>query len=67
MPTYLKVIITVLVFVAAVGGHFFQAAVGESINQWLVLFLGTFMIFALWLFPEAKKKPISRGNAGYQR
>ena len=56
MPTYLKIIITVLVTVAAVGAHYFQAAVGESVNQWLVLFLGAFMIFALWLFPEAKKR-----------
>jgi hypothetical protein len=55
MPTYIKVIITLLVTITAVGAHFQQAAAGQSTNQWVVLFLGAFMIFALWLFPETKK------------
>lgn len=56
MPTNIKIIITFLVIVVAIGAHFFQAALGESVNQWLVLFLGAFMGFSLWLFPETKKK-----------
>jgi hypothetical protein len=55
MPTYIKVIITLLVTITVVGAHFQQAAAGQSTNQWVVLFLGAFMIFALWLFPETKK------------
>lgn len=55
MPTYMKIIITCLVVIASVAVHFYQEAIGQSVDQWLVLFLGAFMIFALWLFPEAKK------------
>lgn len=59
MPTYLKTIITGLVVIAAVTMHFYQAAIGQQVDQWLVLFLGALMIFALWLFPDAKKAPAS--------
>lgn len=55
MPSYIRIIITCLVIVAAAGAHFYEAAIGQNIDQWLVLFLGAFMIFGLWLFPEAKK------------
>lgn len=55
MPTYMKLIITVLVAITAIGAHLQQAAVGQTSNQWVVLFLGAFMIFALWLFPETKR------------
>lgn len=55
MPTYMKIIITCLVAIAAVAGHFYQAAIGQAVTQWVVLFLGAFMILALWLFPETKK------------
>jgi len=51
----MKIIITCLVAVAAVAGHFYQAAIGQAVTQWVVLFLGAFMILALWLFPETKK------------
>jgi hypothetical protein len=51
----MKIIITLLVTITAIGAHFQQAAAGQSTNQWVVLFLGAFMIFALWLFPETKK------------
>jgi len=57
MPTYMKLIITALVIVTAVAAHYYQAAIGQPVTQWVVLFLGAFMILALWLFPEAKKAP----------
>ena len=55
MPTHIRIIITVLVVIAAIGTHLYEAAIGQSVDQWLVLLLGAFMIFGLWLFPEAKK------------
>ncbi len=55
MPTYIRIIITALVVIAAIAAHRYEAAIGQSVDQWLVLFLGAFMIFGLWLFPEAKK------------
>ena len=59
MPRYMKIIITGLVLVAAIVMHFYQASIGQRVDQWLVLFLGGFMVFALWLFPDAKKAPAS--------
>ncbi len=56
MPTYMKLIITALVAITAIGAHFQQAAAGQASTQWVVLFLGAFMIVALWLFPETKKR-----------
>lgn len=61
MPTYMKIAITVLVLVVACIAHFvFQADPRGAINQWVVLALGAMMIFALWLFPETKKRPGTR-------
>lgn len=54
MPTRIKLIISVLVTLTALGVHFCQKAVEQTFNSWLVLVLGAFMIFAMWLFPEAK-------------
>lgn len=56
MPTSIKFIITLLVIVVSIGSHYFQAALDEPVNQWLVLAIGAVMIFALWLFPETKSR-----------
>jgi hypothetical protein len=56
MPTNIKIILTLLVALTAVGAHYYQAAIGQPITPWVVLGLGVFMIIALWLFPDAKGK-----------
>lgn len=56
MPTNIKIILTILVAITAVGAHYFQTAAGQELTPWIVLGLGGFMIIALWLFPEAKGK-----------
>lgn len=56
MPTNIKLVLSLIVAAAAVAVHFFQAGVGQEFNSWLALALGAFMIFAMWLFPEAKGK-----------
>jgi hypothetical protein len=60
MPNITKAILTVLVVIVAVVSHFYQAAAGQEVTQWLVLGLGTFMIATLWLFPEAGNKDSKR-------
>ncbi len=44
-----------LVAVGFIVGYW-QGQVGQSANMWLVPVLGCFMVFAMWLFPEAGKK-----------
>ena len=56
MPAHIKLALSVLVAFAAIGAHFFQDYLDQEFNSWLVLSLGAFMIFAMWLFPEAKGK-----------
>ena len=56
MPNSLKAILSIAVAIMAIIVHFAQASAGQDVTKWLVLFLGVFMIIALWLFPETKKK-----------
>ncbi len=56
MPKNLKLMLSViLVVVGAIIGYW-QARIGQSVNQWLAPLLGLFMVFAIWLFPEAGNK-----------
>jgi len=54
MPNGIKLILSILVVIVALGVHFFQARAGQELNSWLVLGLAAFMVFAMWIFPEAK-------------
>lgn len=56
MPAHIKLLLSLLVAVAAVVIHLFQNAAGQDVNKWVVLGLGAFMIFSLWLFPETGKR-----------
>ena len=56
MPPRIKIVLSLLVAIAAVVVHLFQGAAGQEVNKWIVLGLGAFMIFSLWLFPEAGKR-----------
>ncbi|MDP6573874.1 MAG: hypothetical protein QGI06_10235 [Rhodospirillales bacterium] len=56
MPNYLKFTISVIVCaVAAVAFH-----LGVK-GGWVVLGLAVGMVFAIWLFPEAKKREANGG------
>jgi len=55
MPKNVKLGLSLVVVLVAIGAHFFQRDLGQELNSWLVLALGAFMIFAMWLFPEAQK------------
>jgi hypothetical protein len=45
---------------AAAVASYYQHALGHDVVQYVVAFLGFFMIFAMWLFPEVKRE----GSAG---
>jgi Na+-translocating ferredoxin:NAD+ oxidoreductase RnfD subunit len=54
MPPRYKIPLSVLVALVAIAVCWFQRAAGQPITPWVALALGAFMIFAMWLFPEAK-------------
>ncbi|MDF1749824.1 MAG: hypothetical protein P1V34_13215 [Alphaproteobacteria bacterium] len=56
MPVPFKILLTLLVAIVAVGAHFWQMDIGNVTPAWVALGLGAFMIFALWLFPETKRR-----------
>ena len=56
MPNYLKFTISVIVCAVAVLAFYFGVKGG-----WVVIGLAVGMVFAIWLFPEAKGQ---RGNDG---
>ena len=54
MPPKYKVPLSVLVAIVALAVYYFQRTAGQPLTPWVALALGAFMIFAMWLFPEAK-------------
>jgi divalent metal cation (Fe/Co/Zn/Cd) transporter len=46
--------------VAAIAAYF-QHMLGHDRIQYVVAFLGAFMIFAMWLFPEVKRTDSAGG------
>lgn len=57
MPTYLKIILTILVSALTMLVYRYEIAIGNEPVQYWVVGLGVFMVLALWLFPEAGKRP----------
>ncbi len=56
MPAPIKLVLSIIVLCAAGAAYYFQASAGQTLTPWLILFLGLFMVVALWLFPETKGK-----------
>jgi len=56
MPAKFKLLISVLVAAVALATYYFQSQSGQAVTPWVALGLGTFMIFAIWLFPETRKE-----------
>lgn len=56
MPTSIKVILSIIVFALSIGVYLFQDSLGQDLNKWIVIGLGAFMIFSLWLFPDTQPK-----------
>ena len=60
MPAKFKIMISIVVVIAAVAVFFFQSTAGQEVTPWVALALGVFMIFAMWIFPEEQKKKSSK-------
>jgi uncharacterized membrane protein YfcA len=55
MPVKIKLGLSFGVVIVAAIAAYFQHRLGHDRVQYLVAFLGFFMIFAMWLFPEVKR------------
>jgi membrane protein YdbS with pleckstrin-like domain len=55
MPKKIKLGLSLLVVLVAAIAAYYQHALGHDRIQYVVAFLGLFMIFAMWLFPEVKR------------
>jgi len=56
MPSRLKVMLSIVVCVVAGVLAFFEHRAGANDVAWVAGFLGLFMVFAVWLFPETRKQ-----------
>jgi hypothetical protein len=55
MPTNIRAAISVIVVLVAAVVFYFESQAESGALKWVVVALATFMIYGLWLFPEAKR------------
>jgi uncharacterized membrane protein YfcA len=55
VPVRIKFGLSLGVVIVAAIAAYFQHILGHDRIQYVVAFLGCFMIFAMWLFPEVKR------------
>ena len=56
MPKNIRAMLSVIVALVAAVTFFFEMQAGAGALKWVVLALAAFMIYAVWLFPEAKER-----------
>ena len=61
MPVKIKLGLSLLVVLVAAIAAYYQHVLGHDRIQYVVAFLGFFMIFAMWLFPEVKREESAGG------
>jgi hypothetical protein len=61
MPVKIKLGLSLLVVLVAAVAAYYQHVLGHDRVQYVVAFLGLFMIFAMWLFPEVKRDESAGG------
>jgi len=67
VPFSIKLGLSVAVGLVALAGWFYMGILDETGPQRAVGFLGPFMIFSLWVFPEVMRKPAARKVDGAPR
>lgn len=55
MPNNIRAALSVIAALVAAAVFYFEHDAGSGLLKWIALALGTFMIYAVWLFPEAKR------------
>ena len=64
MPVKIKLGLSFGVVIVAAIAAWFQHLLGHDRIQYVVAFLGAFMIFAMWLFPDVKRTDSINGVKG---
>jgi hypothetical protein len=62
MPVKIKLGLSLLVVLMTAIAFYAQHVLGHESIQYVVAFLGFFMIFAMWLFPEVKRDETAGGE-----
>ena len=61
MPVRIKLGLSLLVVLVTAIAAWYQHTMGHDRIQYVVAFLGAFMIFSMWLFPEVKREESAGG------
>jgi len=61
MPVKIKLGLSLVAILVAAIAAWYQHLLGHDRIQYVVAFLGLFMIFAMWLFPEVKRDETGGG------
>ncbi len=56
MPKNIRAMLSVIVALVTVVAFYVEMQAGAGALKWVVLALGAFLIYAVWLFPEAKER-----------
>ena len=56
MPNNIRAMLSVIVALVAAVTFYVEMQAGAGALKWVVLALAAFMIYAVWLFPEAKER-----------
>ena len=56
MPFKIKFALSIVTLIVAAIAFYMQGQIGHHREQYLIAFLGLFMVFAMWLFPEVKRE-----------
>lgn len=62
MPFPVKFTLSLIVIAVAIAAFFFQGALGQVGPKYATLFLGIFMVVAMWIFPEVARKESAGGT-----
>ena len=61
MPFRIKFALSLFTVLATAIAAYWQYTLGHDRLQYVVAFLGAFMIFAMWLFPKVKREETAGG------
>ena len=58
MPNHFKAIISIAALALSVAVFYLDTRAGAGASRWVALALGPLMVFAIWIFPEAKLRGV---------
>ncbi len=56
MPVPIKTGLSIIVLLVAIAAYVYQDSIGMNGPKSAIMFLATFMLIAMWIFPEVTRK-----------